>query len=505
MCQCERSKSAVAGLVDSVGPINFISRVFSTRHVRSTCSLRALSASSLVVVAHFRCNTHIFASSLHLLSVVDRRAPARLACVNRRFRTLALHLPSLWSTLSSMDSLNLNRKRLSRCGGVKLNAEIWCTKDGLDRVSTTSQPIGKDRTRKLFSLVLANCSRLRHLSIHLKFKELNSLHFLSRISTAYTNISFPSLETLSLQFHQFPDTHPQIHFYTSWDLPSLCHIESHSIIPVLSDKRAAQLLSCKLEFAGTPRSLWQISTAMMPLLASFRALKKLEVICSDANTLGWPFDPDYPDFKMPHLVSLSITTCTFSDSIAPKIIKALGKCKKLTTLKLETSLKETENEAGGWLSHIGLFGSSRFGDYTNCRKGIVRKIQFPAIEDLTIVIRHHPEAPNSGLWGRNLTFDDAFAQLKNLKHLKLEGDRFANVLRLSREFPKLESLRLQNMKLEADALNSIIASRQNPDRFKSFTLVDCRRPYDEYFNFNHLGPKWEDKNVTWNHTWCDKH
>lgn len=106
----------------------------------------------------------------------------------------------------------------------------------------------------------------------------------------------------------------------------------------------------------------------------------------------------------------------------------------------------------------------------------VRESQFPALEHLSLCLRDHYDPPLHNYAARSLTFDDAFEQLRHLKHLTLRGNRFRKILHWSDSFPRLTSLRLEGIDhLDGDLIN-YVASRSKTLRMKNCSVAYGTRP-----------------------------
>ncbi|KLO15274.1 hypothetical protein SCHPADRAFT_902563 [Schizopora paradoxa] len=399
-----------------------------------------------------------------------------LSRVSRRFRRISLALPSLWSELSSKDSLGINRMRYHRTGAVGFGVHLWCRQDPKNE---ETHPCGADRVRKLFSFSLSKAFHLRHLHFYLNPANECSRKLLERLNTAYEYVSLPVLETLSLQLVNCKAENPIVQFYKAWHMPSLRRVESTVVIPALGAELCAQLTSCRLVLNHDDSGSWSDPAPFFSFLQALTSLQDLDIIL-DRTFLFRSSEAEPGTTKtLPKLTSLTLHTGHNCDVIGREFFKFLGPCPKLKRLSVDANLSYYESEQD-WLRFLGPFGYQKYSSYSDLKRRVVRESQFPALEHLEFRLRDHYVSPENGIIGRSLTFDDAFAQLRHLKHLTLCGNRFRNILHWSDHFPRLHSLRLEDIDhLDSDLLDYVAGARQEEGSFEAVRIKNCSIVYGQ--------------------------
>ncbi len=298
--------------------------------------------------------------------------------------------------------------------------------------------------------------------------------FLERLNTAYEFVSLPVLDTLSLHFVNCKEGDPFVQFYKAWDMPSLRRVEASTVIPALSADTCARLTSCRLVFSEDVRH-WNSSTTLLSFLEVLTSVQDLDLFLD--RSFYFDRASDSKKFTLPKLSSLSSARASAAKNTVRTLLAALGPCPKLKRLSLDATLSNFASEQD-WLRFLGPFGYSK---YAPSQLGVVnqrsvRESQFPALEHLSLCLRDHYDPPLHNYAARSLTFDDAFEQLRHLKHLTLRGNRFRKILHWSDSFPRLTSLRLEGIDhLDGDLIN-YVASRSKTLRMKNCSVAYGTRP-----------------------------
>lgn len=456
----EKARSLIPNLIKvfekCIPILNSLSTTLSVRN-----AFRALPDDVVAIIFEHACDA-------------DRNSDTAgsLSRVSRRFRRISLALPALWSELSSKESLGVNRMRYHRTGAVGFGVHLWCRRDPEGK---RKQHYGVDRVRKLFSFSLSQAFGLRSLHLYLDPTTTCSRKFLERLNTAYEYVSLPVLETLSLQFVKCKPDNPMVDFYKAWDMPSLRRVESSIVVPALSAEMCARLTSCRIVFKHDDPWHWSSPKELFSFLESLTSVRDLDLVLD--RTFFHLSSESERELKLSELSSLTILTGHNCDVIGREIFRMLGPCPKLKRLSLDATLSHFESEQD-WLRFLGPFGYQKYSSYDNLKKRVVRESQFPALEHLEIHFRDHYIPPESGIIGRSLTFDDAFAQLRHLKHLTLRGNRFRNILHWSDHFPRLHSLRLEDIDhLDSDLIDYVAGSRQDESSFEAVRVKNCSVVY----------------------------
>jgi len=259
----------------------------------------------------------------------------RLTRVSPRFRAIALHCQNLWSHISNMQHRDQYKAYLTRSKQAGLSVAIYGT-------GTTHS---KTDDNIFLSLIISHASRWKTLVVDLLRSSKADGVFLKKFMSSLSNLSIPSLETLSVEVPYSLAENPMKDICGSLDMPNLRHL---------------RLLSCNFSRLG-PR-----------FKATGKSLRKFDV-----NTVyfaeGWA-----PSFLSFLGGATSLEVLTISLSIIPEEWKkpfSDNDHEDLNLVKTLQNLKELNFRFSG--NNFADNEPLQFGHFT-------RSMQTPALRKLVV-------------------------------------------------------------------------------------------------------------------------
>lgn len=255
----------------------------------------------------------MFASSRDAEGKPDHKTPCRLSRVSRRFRDLSLQIPSLWRFLDSqLHSVETMRLVTSRCTSAAstpmpmLEARLSC-----DREFERNPNAFDER-------VDAHVMYLHHIKPHAP--QFVSLHFdyflfyhqriLAFLSHSYRGLAFPSLQELRIDYAdaEEEDEHSLVHFYRTWDLPSLKTLKATNFIPKLRLEVLAALTECSLSLSSGKHdgNIINIKWDLSEVMGFLGALSGVKNLCINLRGDHFLAEPDtLPEVSLASVEQLS--------------------------------------------------------------------------------------------------------------------------------------------------------------------------------------------------------
>lgn len=205
----------------------------------------------------------------------------RLACVNRRFRDVALSLPKLWSALPLGRGKEKLDVYLNRSKDVGLTVRV-----GLGMTSMWDE-----------QEVQRHAQRWERVIIEISNEEDKAVDLQS--------LSFPRLQSLSVQF--LP-SHAEywggfINFDINWKLPALRHLTFWSATPIIPPSVAANLITLDLRL-NSPTELRRYDNA--ELLRQLSAMHNLQALSLSLHNAHNSEETPSVQCDLPSLRDLSI-------------------------------------------------------------------------------------------------------------------------------------------------------------------------------------------------------
>lgn len=186
-------------------------------------------------------------------------AARSISLVSRRFYTIALNLPGLWSNIDSP------RQSVEE-------AKICASRTAIPSISVAiagaSNEEDSERTRVLsmYELVASISSRIRSLSLDLREYDQP---YLQQIFGSYSSISLPFLYDFSLEFERSTGRGNR-HFCRDWDMPSLRELRIIEILSHLHSDILQQIQTCHLMANEYPHA-----SDILAFLGSLTSVSKL--------------------------------------------------------------------------------------------------------------------------------------------------------------------------------------------------------------------------------------
>ncbi|KLO10178.1 hypothetical protein SCHPADRAFT_930669 [Schizopora paradoxa] len=172
------------------------------------------------------------------LSSGHARTVNKLSLVSRRFRSIVLGLPVLWSRIS-FPHLRVKHAELF-ASRAKTHPLAISMDDSYDWKLKEPELV---RMMDMYELTVSLSSRIQKLSIHIS--ENSSLD-LDVIQKTYSNASFPCLSELTLEWYtESPRTCRFL--FQGWVMPSLTTLCVVSILPILSPAVFSKILTLSVE------------------------------------------------------------------------------------------------------------------------------------------------------------------------------------------------------------------------------------------------------------------
>lgn len=376
-----------------------------------------------------------------------------LSHVNRRFRTLALGIPTLWTYLSNLQHRDEMRTCLERSKDEGLTIDLVVShndRDGhmlIDGFLEAVVPHHRRWCELRFESDSCRNEIFDSLRLRCRDLELSSLHHLSLLGIG----PHPRDEQSALN-----TDYSSLHFYSSWNMPNLKELIAHDFIPheYMDDGRALgpNLSSCTLSVYT--EHLYEMD-ALYEFLRLRPSLQHLTLLFERA--LCMDLDDKFVELELPNLQSFTVSICEAAACARSDInvFKDFMHSLRLPKLaKMHLSIKDCrEEDVPKWLSCL----LAPRNDYAHLSEF-----------DVTVWVNSFKPDP----------YDDIWTRLPNVQHLSIEVPD--SVLRFNIGKPhlsQLRSLRLVSCHLtDGECLESLLGRMTQDNGWENFErleVMDC--------------------------------
>lgn len=225
-----------------------------------------------------------FASSRDAKGNPDHKTPSRISRVSRRFRDLSLQISSVWrfldSQLHSVETMRLVTSRCTSASTPMLEARLSCDRE-FER-----NPDAFDERVDTHVMYLHHIKPLapHFVSLHFDYFLFYHQRILAFLSSSYRGLVFPFLQELRIDYADAEEEgeHSLVHFYRTWDLPSLKILKATNFIPKLCSEVLAALTECSLSLSRGKHEWdrinikWDLSE-VMGFLGALSRVKNLRI------------------------------------------------------------------------------------------------------------------------------------------------------------------------------------------------------------------------------------
>ncbi|THH01496.1 hypothetical protein EW145_g6901 [Phellinidium pouzarii] len=244
---------------------------------------------------------HVF-ETLHLLDGdVDNRCSLKLSHVCRRFRSIALRLPTLWMNVTSHDDIDELQTYLSRSKDVGLRVILACAFGGTECKCSK----GFD---SFLRTIVPHASRWKEFQIEAAPHQL--WVYLPQLRLHCYELQLPLLDTLVLAHSESSISdlttdfdEDLLHFYRTWSMPNLRHLKAYDFLPhvfMLHSNPFPQTLTfCSFTLDNSDTEL----PRLMSFLAQQPSLHSLTIVMGAALLSN---EPLINTVKLAHLESLDV-------------------------------------------------------------------------------------------------------------------------------------------------------------------------------------------------------
>ncbi|KAH8118774.1 hypothetical protein DFH11DRAFT_1569237 [Phellopilus nigrolimitatus] len=452
---CQSIRATISWIKDAQTSLKALSaildneiRQLESQHTRLVVrnGIESLPNEVLAIIAEYSC--------YH-----DSRESVRLSHICRRFRTLALDIPALWTSVSPTDILDETKAFLERSKFAGLHIR-FSRKAG--------QVFHESFHHEFLAAILPHAHRWHSFSLYLQYDAAGEeiLCFLKFMSITCGRLELPTLKELSIQCdeHLFEDrpalrTADDLRFYENWIMPNIQFLKVYSFLPrPIFVQPSLRSLRVELE-SEYDDVAWDLGLLLM-LLSTFTALEDLTLSFRNAIFVSAPGIPR-PDIVLESLRTLDLYVLSENPDLNPvRLIMAKIRAPNLNKLVAATEIHQWA-DANEWLHTLLYNGVNDFMRLTHL--------------DLQVNRYYH----------ETCEFETVFQRLPNLAHLSIEAsDDPDRVLRLwsthrlaPDSIPPLRSLRFSRCgTFYSDGLDhilKILQERPDWDEFHRLEVIDC--------------------------------
>lgn len=250
-----------------------------------------------------------------------------LSLVSRRFRRIVLHLPLMWSIISSTH-LHINKAKLfvSRTVTPIISLSL--------RGAMSWRPTESDKVRVLnyYKLAASISSRIRTMDIYISSSESP---YLQQIQQICSDISLPSLLELSLVC-DVEVSRDCRDIWRGWNMPSLKKLEVTGILPQLPSDVLSKIHTCSIHL-NFAEDIWR-TAEVMGFLLSLTTVKDLRV----AVRFFEPFARFNNETRMDSVERLTLELQNYKVATGQNILQVI-KFPSLISFKLDVGIKDVND------------------------------------------------------------------------------------------------------------------------------------------------------------------